>query len=224
MQWRQTTGLIRASTVYGQSVAPQTVILLKLPLFYSLSRSLSLMLCHHMRHFTNRGCVFVQTEACECVQRCVRGSVWPAETQPLLDPLMPFPGLCATSRKSQAKHNCTLCKQRRPKKLECPSNFLFTISIMFSKDKQLSEGERESERGRRRERGGANQILSCKGCRSKWSMSLLSVFLWSLPSGKSEQGKKDTHTRIHTDTKSLSSTFPYTVCSCGVCQNEEATF
>lgn len=28
---------------------------------------------------------------------------------------MPFPGLCLTSRKWQAKHNCTLCKQCMPK-------------------------------------------------------------------------------------------------------------
>lgn len=89
---------------------------------------------------------------------------------------MPFPGLCLTSRKWQAKHNCTLCKQCMPK--------LYSILPTFYLQYQLCSPRISRERMRGQIKyilswtAGANGLCHCTLC------------VWFLPAAKGY----DTHT------------------------------
>lgn len=101
---------------------------------------------------------------------------------------MPFPGLCLTSRKWQAKHNCTLCKQCMPK--------LYSILPTFYLQYQLCSPRISRERMRGQIKyilswtAGANGLCHCTLC------------VWFLPAAKGY----DTHTHY------CCLIFPYTVC------------
>lgn len=126
-------------------------------LFLSLSQT--------REHDRNRGSVFVQTQACDCVQHRVHGSIWPEEAQLFLDPSCLFQA--SAQRPGNHRQNIIVHYVNSTCRT---SSVLPTFYLQYQLcSPRISSFQRQRQR--------TNQILSRRGCRSKWSMSLHSLFL-----------------------------------------------
>lgn len=78
---------------------------------------------------------------------------------------MPFPSLCTTSRKSQAKHNCTLCKQHMPNIQSVLPTFYLQYQLCSPR---ISSFQRQKGRGQIKYclagAAGANGLCHCTLC------------------------------------------------------------